>query len=200
MLRARPHGSISLQTAVCAIFDALSAGLAHYEAFENPPRLADWAECAAAVYEGTGWGREQFLDDWSVIEETQNATTLEGSPMAAAIVKFMEVPSHYEGPAGDLLEKLKETAEYMGLNPQYNKAFPQASNWVWKRIKPVKPTLDGYGIQADQVDRGRGKAKRMVIVLDRTGEAGPVTGVVGTVKTNLLAPQIWLRNREKLDR
>lgn len=152
------------------------------------------------MYEGTGWGREQFLDDWSVIEETQNATTLEGSPVAAAIVKFMEVPSHYEGPAGDLLEKLKETAEYMGLNPQYNKAFPQASNWVWKRIKPVKPTLDGYGIQADQVDRGRGKAKRMVIVLDRTGEAGPVTGVVGTVKTNLLAPQIWLRNREKLDR
>ena len=98
-----------------------------------------------------------------------------------------------------MLEKLKETAEDMGLNPQYNKAFPQASNWVWKRIKPVKPTLDGYGIQADQVDRGRGKAKRMVIVLDRTGGAGPVTGVVGTVKTNLLAPQIWLRNREKLD-
>ena len=86
----------------------------------------------------------------------------------------------------------------MGLNPQYSKAFPQASNWVWKRIKPVKPTLGGYGIQADQVDRGRGKAKRTVIVLDRTGGAGPVTGVVGTVKTNLLTPQIWLRNPEKL--
>ena len=140
------------------------------------------------MYEGTGWGREQFLDDWSVIEETQNATTLEGSPVAAAIVKFMEVPSHYEGPAGDLLEKLKETAEDMGLNPQYNKAFPQASNWVWKRIKPVKPTLDGYGIQADQVDRGRGKAKRMVIVLDRTARGGASNGGSGDSKNESTGP------------
>ena len=102
---------------LCAIFDALSAGLAHYEAFENPPRLADWAECAAAVYEGTGWGREQFLDDWSVIEETQNATTLEGSPVVAAIVKFMEVPTHYEGPAGDLLEKFNRDRRRYGFEP-----------------------------------------------------------------------------------
>jgi hypothetical protein len=89
----------------------------HYEALENTLKLVDWAECAAAVYEGTGWGREQFLDDWSVIEETQNSTTLEGLPVAAAIVKFMEPPTHCEGPASDLLEKSKETTEDMGLNP-----------------------------------------------------------------------------------
>jgi hypothetical protein len=31
------------------------------------PRLADWGEYAAAVYEVMGWGAEQFLSDWNEI-------------------------------------------------------------------------------------------------------------------------------------
>ena len=158
-----------------AVFDALTGGLAEYGPLQNPPRLADWAEYAAAVYEGLGWGREQFLDDWAVIEETQHSTTLEGSPVAA-VLKFMEDRDYYEGTAGDLLDELKDTAEDMGLNPRNNKAFPHASNWVWKKIRPVKPTLEGFGIRADQEPRGRGSDKRKVIVLDKQGGAGNPPG------------------------
>ena len=143
---------------------------------QDPPRLADWAEYAAAVYEGLGWGRKQFLDDWAVIEETQHSTTLEGSPVAAAVLKFMEDRDYYEGSAGDLLDNLKDIAEDMGLNPRNNKAFPQASNWVWKKIQPVKPTLEGFGIRADQEPRGRGSDKRKVIMLDTRGGVGNLPG------------------------
>src|SRR5215204_2374527 len=159
-----------------AVFDALSGGLAEYGPLQDPPRLADWAEYAAAVYEGLGWGRKQFLDDWAVIEETQHSTTLEGSPVAAAVLKFMEDRDYYEGSAGDLLDNLKDIAEDMGLNPRNNKAFPQASNWVWKKIQPVKPTLEGFGIRADQEPRGRGSDKRKVVVLDKRGGVGNPPG------------------------
>ncbi len=46
------------------------------------PRLADWGEHAAAVYEVMGWGAEQFLEDWDEVVKVQNQATLDGSPVA----------------------------------------------------------------------------------------------------------------------
>jgi hypothetical protein len=40
----------------------------------------------------------------------------------------------------------------------------------------VKPTLEGFGIRADQESRGRGRAKRNVIVLDKRGGVGNPPG------------------------
>src|SRR5688500_7524850 len=42
------------------------------------PRLADWGEYAASVYEVMGWGAETFLGDWDDVVKVQNQATLDG--------------------------------------------------------------------------------------------------------------------------
>src|SRR5215217_3025754 len=45
------------------------------------PRLADWGEYAASVYEVMGWGAETFLRDWDEVVRVKNQATLDGSPV-----------------------------------------------------------------------------------------------------------------------
>jgi hypothetical protein len=69
-----------------AVFDALAAALRLRAPLQETPRMADWSELAAAVYEHMGWGRERFQNDWSVVEEQQNAATFTESPLAQAVI------------------------------------------------------------------------------------------------------------------
>src|SRR5215204_5016482 len=74
------------------------------------PRLADWGEYAAAVYEVMGWGAETFLKDWDEVVKVQNQATLDGSPVAQAIIKFMEDKEEYTATSSDMHSKLKVVA------------------------------------------------------------------------------------------
>jgi hypothetical protein len=82
-----------------ALFGVLAEAVARKPSLQlsRRPRLADWGEYAAAVYEVMGWGAEQFLEDWDEIVRVQNQATLDGSPVAQAIIKFMEDKDHYTG-------------------------------------------------------------------------------------------------------
>jgi hypothetical protein len=74
-----------------ALFDVLSQAIAGKPSLKlsRRPRLADWGEYAAAVYEVMGWGAETFLTDWDEVVKVQNQATLDGSPVAQAIIKFI---------------------------------------------------------------------------------------------------------------
>jgi hypothetical protein len=52
-----------------ALFDTLSEAIALKASLKlsRRPRLADWGEYAAAVYEVMGWGAEAFLKDWDEV-------------------------------------------------------------------------------------------------------------------------------------
>ncbi len=82
-----------------ALFDVLAEAIALKPSLElsRRPRLADWGEYAAAVYEVMGWGAETFLEDWDEVVKVQNQATLDGSPVAQAIIKFMEDKDEYVG-------------------------------------------------------------------------------------------------------
>ncbi len=154
-----------------AVLDALSGAIRLRVPLSETPRLADWAEYAAAVYEymnergHAGWGRDQFAKDWNAVEEKQHEAALEGSPVAQAIRRFMEDHTSHADTAAKLHEELTTVADGMGLNPDRNKLWPKTSNMLWKRIKEASPTLETYGIRAEQVSVGRGKDKRRVISL-----------------------------------
>jgi hypothetical protein len=96
-----------------ALFDVLAQAIARRPSIElsRRPRLADWGEYAAAVYEVLGWGAGRFLEDWSEIVEVQNQSTLDGSPVAQAIIRFMEDREEYAGAPADLHRKLEGVAE-----------------------------------------------------------------------------------------
>ncbi len=142
------------------------------------PRLADWGEYAAAIYEVMGWGAEQFLSDWDEIVKVQNRSTLDGSPVAQAIIKFMEDRESFEGSSTELHKKLESIAEEIGVSIVRDKAWPKSARWLWRRIQEVVPLLVGVGIEAsrEHTDKGTQVALRKVPRNDvsnvREGESG----------------------------
>src|SRR4028118_173605 len=124
-----------------AVLDALSGAIRLRVPLAEPPRLADWAEYAAAVYEymdergHAGWGRDQFAKDWNAVEEKQHEAALEGAPVVQAIRKLMEDGNDHADTAAKLHEELTTVADGMGLNPDRNRLWPKTPNMLWKRIK-----------------------------------------------------------------
>jgi hypothetical protein len=123
------------------------------------PRLADWGEYAAAVYEVMGWGAETFLKDWDEVVKVQNRATLDGSPVAQAIIKFMEDKEEYSATSSEMHSKLKVTAAQPGVDVERDKAWPKSARWLWRRIKEVLPLLVAACIEAS---RGRDEAAKQI--------------------------------------
>jgi hypothetical protein len=133
-----------------ALFDTLSKAIALKRSLKlsRRPRLADWGEYAASVYEVMGWGAEQFLSDWDEIVKVQNRSTLDGSPVGQAIIKFMEDRESFEGSSTELHKKLESIAEEIGVSIVRDKAWPKSARWLWRRIQEVVPLLVSVGIEA----------------------------------------------------
>ena len=112
-----------------ALFNVLSEAIALKPSLKlsRRPRLADWGEYAAAVYEIMGWGTETFLVDWDEVVKVQNQATLDGSPVAQAIIKFMEVKEEYTGTSSELHKKLGSVAEYPGV--ERDRVWPKSARW-----------------------------------------------------------------------
>jgi hypothetical protein len=131
-----------------AVFDVLSQAISRRASLKlsRRPRLADWGEYAGAVYEVMWWGAEQFPKDWEAVVKAQNQATLDGSPVAQAIIKFMEVSDHYSGTSSELYKELEVVAESLGVSR--DKAWPKSAGWLWRRIKEVLSVLVAVGIEA----------------------------------------------------
>src|SRR5215210_599109 len=141
-----------------ALFDVLSKAIALKPSLKlsRRPRLADWGEYAAAVYEVMGWGAETFLKDWDEVVRVQNQATLDGSPVAQAIIKFMEDKEEYTGTSSEMHSKLKVVAAQLGVDVEKDKAWPKCARWLWRRIKEVLPLLVAAGIEASRSEEKRG--------------------------------------------
>jgi hypothetical protein len=144
-----------------ALLDALSKAIALKPSIElsRRPRLADWGEYAAAVYEVMGWGAETFLADWDEVVRVQNQATLDGSPVAQAIINFMEDKEVYTAASSELHGKLKVVAAQLGVNVERDKAWPKSARWLWRRIKEVLSLLVAAGIEAS---RGRDESAKQI--------------------------------------
>ena len=135
-----------------ALFDVLSQAIALKPSVKlsRRPRLADWGEYAAAVYEAMGWGAETFLKDWDEVVRVQNQATLDGSPVAQAIIKLMEEHEECSDTSSTLHTLLKEIAEAQGVDVARDKAWPKSARWLWRRIKEVLPLLVAAGIETER--------------------------------------------------
>jgi hypothetical protein len=144
-----------------ALFDILSKVIALKPSIKlsRRPRLADWGEYAASVYEVMGWGAETFLRDWDEVVKVQNQATLDGSPVAQAVIKFMEDREEYTATSSEMHSKLKVVAAQLGVDVERDKAWPKSARWLWRRIKEVLPLLVAAGIEAS---RGRDESAKLI--------------------------------------
>jgi hypothetical protein len=121
------------------------------------------------------------MADWAIIEEGQNAATLESSALAQSVVAVMRehVPELTRSPA-KMLELLHDAAESEGLNPDEDKDFPKHANWLWRKLVPVIPTLESFGITASEGqerDGEDGKKKRYIRFMKDDTDGPPTDGV-----------------------
>ena len=144
-----------------ALFGVLAEAIALKPSIKlsRRPKLADWGEYAASVYEVMGWGAEQFLEDWSEVVKVQNQATLDGSPVAQAIIKFMEDKEEYAATSSEVHSKLKVVAATLGVDVDRDKAWPKSARWLWRRIKEVLPLLVAAGVEAS---RGRDESAKQI--------------------------------------
>jgi hypothetical protein len=77
------------------------------------------------VYEFMGWGAETFLTDWDEVVKVQNQATLDGTPVAQAVIRFMENKDEYTGTSSELHSKLEGVAESLGVSIVRDKAWPK---------------------------------------------------------------------------
>jgi hypothetical protein len=165
-----------------ALFDILSRAIALKPSIKlsrRPPRLADWGEYAASVYEVMGWGAETFLQDWDEVVQVQNQATLDGSPVAQAIIKLMEEHEECSHTSSKMHALLKEIAEAQGVDVARDKAWPKSARWLWRRIKDVLVLLAAAGIDADRTeDRSGSKItlRKMPknVATNATGNENPI--------------------------
>jgi len=140
-----------------AIFDTLSKTLKVKESLQlhRRPRLADWGEYAAAAYKVLGWGVEAFLEDWGEVVRVQNMGTLDGSPVAQAILSFMDSRTEWTGLASDLYAKLEVEAEELNINIKRERTWPKSPLWLSRRIREVLPLLRAMGIETEITPNGK---------------------------------------------
>ena len=170
------------------VFDALSKALAAKPGvrLNRHARLADWSVYAASVYEGLGWGTAKFEEDWQRVVRVQNQGTLDGSGLAQAVMAFMENRQFYRDTSTDLHVKLETFAEEMSIDVRHDPRWPRSANWVWKRIKEVRPLLTALGIDTRRDTNDR---RGTLIVLERIGtgnepQRDPPGGVEGSGAEN----------------
>ena len=149
-----------------AAFDVLSWAIARKSSLQlsRRPRLADWGEYAAAVYEVMGWRAETFLSDWDEVVKVQNRSALDGSPVAQAVIRFMEDRDTYQGTSTEIHKKLEAVAEDIGVSIARDKAWPKSARWLWRRIQEIVPLLVAAGIEPGRSEEKRGT----VIALRKT--------------------------------
>jgi hypothetical protein len=99
-----------------------------------------------------GWAAESFLKDWDGVVRVQNQATLDGSPVAQAIIRLMEEHDECSLTSSKMHARLKAIAEEQGVDVARDKAWPKSARWLWRRIKDVLALLAAAGIEAGRTE------------------------------------------------
>ncbi len=130
------------------------------------PRMADFAWWGAAAAEALGHGADEFLTAYAQNVGRQNEAALDASPVAQAVIAFMETRDRWEGTPGALLEQLDHAADALHIDRK-SRSWPKQPNWLTRRLREVQPNLSAVGIHFDQ----RRSMGRNIAILGRVAQA-----------------------------
>jgi hypothetical protein len=93
-----------------------------------------------------GYADNQFIEAFARNVKLQNQAAIEDSPVAQAIICFMENKPTWKGSAGELLLSLSELAPKLSINTKNHKIWPSKSNVLTRRLKYITSNLKEYNI------------------------------------------------------
>ncbi len=135
------------------IFDALSTAMRIEPTLQlaRLPRMADFARWGAAASVAIGRTAEEFLDAYRANIGRQNDAAIESSPIAGALIRFMEyqVEGEWNGTAGELLSELEARATDLKINTRA-RGWPKNAVWVGRRLRDVMPNLLARGVAVEE--------------------------------------------------
>lgn len=150
-----------------SLLDAVSSGLRNLPTtrLASVPRMADFAIWAEACSPGLGWDPGAFLKAYQANRQDSVAVSLEGNPVAVAIVELIETkhPEGWEGTPSNLLNELTEHAPERIRN---SRAWPQSPTALGTRLERVMPLLRSSGFFVER----RHSGKRIVRIVPEPSE------------------------------
>ena len=144
------------------IFDVLSKAISIYPGIhlDKLPRMADFALWGCAIAEALGHTKEVFLDAYNENIGRINRAALEASPVAVAIMAFMEDRLEWEGTPAELLRELDMLADGLYIDRK-SKSWVKSPESLGRRMKTVIPNLRKAGIGVEDWRVGKRRTYRL---------------------------------------
>ena len=155
-----------------ALLDGLSSALRKLPETKvgNLPRMADFARFGVAAETGLGLEPGSFLAAYRENRNAANDVAMEASPVAGAIMRWMENRTEWHGVSGELLKALAPPQLGLSQAPQRN--MPKNARDLTTALKRCTPCLRQKGIDVVLGGHGRGG---VAITIKHRAEAAPGT-------------------------
>jgi len=129
-----------------ALLDALVLAVRGHGAIhlQRPPRMADFATWAAAGLPALGFTSAEFLSAYTSNRDSLAEMAIEASPVASALVAFMDARDTWTGSSADLLGRLADANQTAANSP----AWPRSAKGLLGTLRRLAPALRSRGITA----------------------------------------------------
>jgi hypothetical protein len=148
---------------------------------DRRPRMADFATLGEAVYRVNGTSDGSFLSYYATKRKDGVHRTLDGSPVGAALMSFLQTtPNGWSGNLVELLGKLEQ------FRP-HGEAWPKSAKGLGDQLRRIAPSLRLIGYQCCSDTKSGGNIKWRIFpipkVLDQcpASPASPVLSTKGAV-------------------
>jgi hypothetical protein len=130
---------------------------------KSHPRMADFAEVAEIISRNMGNKENKFLEVYHRNIGLQTEQALEASPVAAALIEFMNSRTEWTGTTTELLDELEQVAELLKIKTKNNKEWPSAPNRLSRRINDIKTNLSQIGILIERFADSKTNTRRVEV-------------------------------------
>lgn len=144
-----------------ALLDSVSGALGAHDSVRlgKLPRMADFAQWATAAESSLGLPEGAFLAAYTGNRAASNDLALEASPIAAALVSFVEAEGRWLGTPSELLREINKQA---GEDLQRQLGWPKAANSLSGILKRLAPNLRAAGVNITRPNRAGKKGSRLI--------------------------------------
>lgn len=127
-----------------ALLDGLAAAVAGHKAVTIPgrvPRMVDFTYWCAAGLPALGFSAEDFLSAYRRNRDEMQDTAIEASPVASALVSFMDGRERWQGSGAELLNRLASVGD------SASQAWPRSAKGLLGTLRRLAPALRAQGIR-----------------------------------------------------
>ncbi len=130
------------------LLDSVSHALRNLDKVQlaEKPRMADFAHWATAAEEGLELESGAFISALMGNRESANELALDASPIASALIEFVQEQKSWNGKSSELLRELNQRA---GEELKKQQGWPRRPNSLSGSLKRIAPNLRAIGIECN---------------------------------------------------